>query len=243
MLKGRGYCDLNLDLSRKCVCNTVMNSQNTALTPPSRLALVYAKDQSRVFLELLLTHDVRLAGIISNIKEPLIGQMRMAWWRDVISKPAAQRPKGEPLLAQLTALGETAIGGKTQAAMLQLVDAWDVLLTDAIWTPDVLQSHARSKAEAIFAGFADVMDVDPCATSMLQAGEYWALAGLLRHCQTAQQYDAVTAALAAQPARCSLRRELRPLAILAFAARQEQAAGQGNLRQGLRLIFNALTGR
>ena len=221
-----------------------MNSQNTALTPPSRLALAYAKGKSRAFLELLLTHDLRLAAIISNIKEPLIGQMRMAWWRDVIAKPAAQRPKGEPLLAQLTALGETTIGGIAQRAMLQLVDAWDVLLTDAIWTPEVLRHHAQFKAEAVFAGFADVMGLaEPSMTRITQAGEYWALAGLLRHCQTAPQYDAVTAALAAQPARCSLRRELRPLAILAFAARQEQAAGQGNLRQGLRLIFSALTGR
>ncbi len=220
-----------------------MNSQNDALTPPNRLALAYAKGPSRAFLELLLIHDVRLAGIVSNGKEPLIGQIRLAWWRDAIAKPAAQRPLGEPLLAQLTALDGTPVGGKAQAAMLQLVDAWGVLLAHEIWTTDVLQSYALAKAKAVFFGFADVAGSNNLgAISIGKAGEYWALASLLQHCQTALQYDAVTAALAAPHPKYTLSWAMRPLSILAFAARQDQINGQGNNRQGLRLIFNALTG-
>ena len=242
-MKGRGYRDLNLDLSRKHVCNALMNLQHDALSPPSRLALAYAKGPVRPFLELLLNLDNRLAAIVGNGKEPLIGQMRMAWWRDVITKTAEQRPQGDPLLARLTALDGTAIGDAVQAAMLKLVEAWDMLLANAAWTPDVLHAHAHAKAKAIFGGFADIMGVEvPDAAACIHAGEYWAYSGLLQHCQTAAQYDAVSAALVAQVAPHRLRRKMRPLAILAFAAQQEQDVQAGNLRQGLRLIFNALTG-
>jgi 15-cis-phytoene synthase len=242
-LKGRGYRDLNLDLSRKHVCNALMNLQHDALSPPSRLALAYAKGPACPFLELVLTLDNKLAAIVGNGKEPLIGQMRMAWWSDVITKPAEQRPQGEPLLARLTALDATPIGDAVQAAMLQLVEAWDMLLANAAWTPDVLHAHAQAKAKAIFGGYAGIMGVgEPDAKACRDAGEYWAYSGLLQHCQTAAQYDAVSAALVAQAAPHRLRRDMRPLAILAFAARQEQDPQAGNLRQGLRLIFNALTG-
>ncbi len=210
------------------------------LTPPKRLALTYAKGHSRDVLTLLLNHDVRLAQIVGNVKEPLIGQMRLAWWRDVISKPVDKRPTGEPMLAELARLEGAGADARLAAAMLALVDAWGELLADDDWSRELIQRHTQAKASAIFASFAESVGVDRGTISqVLKVGERWALAELLQYCQTPKQHDAVIAQLDHSEPAYRLPRSLRPLSILAFAAQQR---GQ-NVGKGLRLIFNALTGR
>ncbi len=226
-----------------------MSLTNDSLKPPQSLALAYAKHDSRTFLELLLRFDVKLGSIIRNGKEPLIGQMRLAWWCDAIAKPAASRPSGEPILAALTNMGNTPIAEQTAEAMLQLVDAWGEMLAQEIWSDEVLDRHAQAKAVAVFCGFAGVITPGGFdQVAIRSAGEYWAIASLTHCCQNAAQYDAVNARLAAMTPHTRLPSALRPLSILAFAAKQDQAAqsrsmGQGNALRGLRLIFNALTGR
>jgi phytoene synthase len=211
-----------------------------AFTPPKRLALTYAKGHSRDVLTLLLNHDVRLAQIVGNIKEPLIGQMRLAWWRDVISKPTGERPTGEPMLAELAKLEGTVADPGLACAMLKLVDAWGELLVDDDWSPELIRRHTQAKACAIFATFAELAGTDlPAMKQVLTVGEHWALAELLPYCQTPKQHDSVVSLLDAGEPVYRLPSTLRPLTILAFAAQQR---GQ-NAAQGLRLIFNALTGR
>jgi 15-cis-phytoene synthase len=211
-----------------------------ALNPPKRLALTYAKRHLRDVLALLLNHDVRLAQIVGNVKEPLIGQMRLAWWRDVMSKPAGERPTGEPMLAELASLEEQGADARLACAMLKLVDAWGELLADDEWSPEAIQRHTQAKAAAIFATFAALTGADPAgADQVLTIGERWALAELLQYCQTAKQHDAVVTRLDAGEPVYRLPPTLRPLTILAFAAQQRRQ----NAAQGLRLIFNALTGR
>lgn len=67
----------------------------------------------------------RLTKLLLDAREPLIGQIKLAWWRDmaalVASDPAAL-PKGEPLLAELQA---TWAG---QGGLDALVDAAEALL-------------------------------------------------------------------------------------------------------------------
>ncbi len=224
-----------------------MNSSIEALSPPQLLALAYAKGDSHALLELLLAYDSRLAAIISNGKEPLIGQMRLAWWRDVIAKPLENQPRGEPLLASLSAL-QPSIAGIAGHAMLQLTSAWDALLADEIWSADILNHYADDRAEAVFKRFADaVMPGRYNLESVHATGRYWAIAMLLQYCQTKAQYDAVTAHLALMCPIYRMPRALRPLSVLAFAAQQYQQSRASNKQsgpvQGLRLIFNALTGR
>lgn len=67
----------------------------------------------------------RLTKLLDDAREPLIGQIKLAWWRDMMvmlaSDPAAL-PKGEPLLAELQA----AWGG--QGGLDTLVDAAEGML-------------------------------------------------------------------------------------------------------------------
>jgi 15-cis-phytoene synthase len=209
------------------------------LSPPKRLALAYAKGQNRAALTLLLLHDVKLGQIIKNGKEPLIGQMRLQWWRDVITKPAAQRPSGEPLLAALEQLEQGGCGGELTSAMLKNIDAWDMLLANADWTDPVLTAHAEARGDAIFRAYARLAQVaEQNYPALQQAGQNWARADLTGYCQTQQQYDAVMERRSGENGVDSLPKILRPLSVLSFAARQDNIS----VRSGMRLILHALTG-
>jgi len=52
-----------------------------SLGPLNRLALAYAPQSTRLPLLALLALDMRLAGIVRNSREPMLAQLRLAWWR------------------------------------------------------------------------------------------------------------------------------------------------------------------
>ncbi len=67
----------------------------------------------------------RLTKLLIDAREPLIGQIKLAWWRDMAAMLASDPgalPKGEPLLAELRA---TWAG---QAGLDALVDAAEAML-------------------------------------------------------------------------------------------------------------------
>ena len=63
----------------------------------------------------------RLTKLLIDAREPLIGQIKLAWWRDMaamIEKDPGALPKGEPLLAELQATwaGRTGLDALVDAA-------------------------------------------------------------------------------------------------------------------------------
>ena len=88
----------------------------------------------------------RLTRLLRDAREPLIGQIKLAWWRDMMAMLAtdpAALPKGEPLLAELQA----AWAG--QGGLDRLVDAAEAMLLaeDAATRRDA----ARGFGAALFA--------------------------------------------------------------------------------------------
>ena len=51
------------------------------LAPMHRLALAYAPAEARPAWAGLLALDARLAGVVRAAREPVLGQLRLAWWR------------------------------------------------------------------------------------------------------------------------------------------------------------------
>lgn len=191
-----------------------MEKTADGLLPPQRLAVAYTPAGVRAALSLLLEFDARLAQLVANASEPLIGQMKLAWWRDAIAMEPHKRPKGEPLLGQLGLL-KADVG----AAMLQLVDAWEELLIGD-GGPGILEEFGKGRGAAIFGSYADwvgsVADVEAL-------GAAWAIADL-------------TGAAPQAPGDLTPFRhaKLRPLTILALSVRDVS---------GPRLLWHALTGR
>lgn len=67
----------------------------------------------------------RLTKLLRDAREPLIGQIKLAWWRDMMAMLAADPaslPKGEPLLAELQA------NWAGQGGLDTLVDAAEAML-------------------------------------------------------------------------------------------------------------------
>lgn len=89
------------------------------LDPVERLALAYAEKSARPAWEALLLLQHRLADTARPGREPLMIQIRLAWWRDRLGEPAANWPKGEPLLSRLHLWEPEA------AALIGLVDGWE----------------------------------------------------------------------------------------------------------------------
>ncbi len=214
-----------------------MISANEPLSAPKQLALAYAKGEIRMVLTLLLTLDVRFASIIRDGREPLIGQMRLAWWNDVITKPAVLRPKGEPLLQQLAVLEQLGFEEALQTAMMKLVAAWDLLLAHETWSQSILLEHANYRSQAVFSAYENMLGQGEGATN---SGVKWALhdlatLGISGDGRTAAITSAIQSLAQTKPPR-----RLKPLSVLAKAAQQEY---QGDRLGGLRLLWHGLTGR
>ena len=81
----------------------------------------------------------RLTNLLIDAREPLIGQIKLAWWRDMMAMLAADPdglPKGEPLLAEL----QTSWAG--QGGLDALVDAAEAMLL----AEDAAARHAAAVA-------------------------------------------------------------------------------------------------
>ena len=198
-----------------------MDQQKSELSPPQRLAIAYAKPNHRPTFMLLLIFDNRIADIVGRSSEPMIAQMKIAWWYDAIGKETGKRPKGEPILQELDRLG----GNDVSRAMEKLLDAWGKLLSEEIWSAATLEEFARCRSEAIFGTYGNGVGGGFDAVPL---GKQWAIADLR------QRFGSRVGI--AVPAMVDLpkSRKWRPLSILVLAT--------GN-PSGTRMIWHALTGR
>lgn len=93
--------------------------------PPARLALVYARPGERPLWRGYFALEARLAETELRVSQPIMAQLRLAWWRDRLATPAREWPAGEPLLASL------APWDAERSALVALVDGWEALLVEA----------------------------------------------------------------------------------------------------------------
>ena len=95
------------------------SSDDLQLSPPERLAVLYAPRAVQPLWEGFLLLDRRLADAARAGRDPLMIQLRLAWWRDRFAQPCADWPQGEPLLAKLHGWEPE------RAALSGLVDGWE----------------------------------------------------------------------------------------------------------------------
>ncbi len=191
-------------------------------SPVSRLAVAYAPANVRAALSLLLSFDDRLSDIVGRASEPMIAQMKLAWWSDAILREPAARPRGEPIFQVLSELSVADV----DAAMLQLLDAWGLLLSVDDWTQDILERFGRQRSAAIFGSYAKWVRSDE---DVLAMGEAWALSDLQGRFGARVTYRPSVV----KPIERTTRR-LRSLSILAYSAANPSGIG---------MIWHALTGR
>ncbi|MEM7688089.1 MAG: hypothetical protein AAF291_03630 [Pseudomonadota bacterium] len=146
------------------------------LSDEAHLALVHTapglRDALRVFFEL----DARLARIVSATTEPMLGQMRLAWWRDTLGMEISDRPKGD---AVLDALGRHWAGA--ESAIIALVDGWEHMLSDPPLSREAALGFANGRGDAL-AGLVSLSGSDAgLCEKVRSAGRIWALADAASH--------------------------------------------------------------
>lgn len=147
------------------------------LDPLRRLVIAYAKRQNRSRYALAFALDSRFADVIRSTSETLIGQMRLTWWRDILTKAAVERPSGEPLVALIN---EAEQEGADLAPLLDLLEGWELLLDDFPWDDRQFDQYAAKRGEGAF-GFALGSNVELTDDQKI-AAQGWALWDFARHC-------------------------------------------------------------
>lgn len=198
-----------------------MNDTASQLPPPANLAVAYTPVALRSAFTLLLQLNMRFADIVRKAREPMIAQIKLAWWRDAFAAEPALRPKGEPLLQALGACGDVI----SPSALEDLVSAWELLLGEREWAAQDVAKHAALRGGAIFGSYAAWIG-EGCDVSALS--HQWALDALRLEFPSKLSVPN-NHPLPALPKG----RKLRPLSILAMSVRNVS---------GFRLIGHALTG-
>jgi phytoene synthase len=186
-----------------------------SLPTVSRLALAYAPKSARAQTLALLALDARLAHLLRHSREPMMAQLRLAWWRESLGQSAANWPSGEPLLALLSSWQDKHQG------LAALVDGWEAMTGPAPLPPTALEAMAQGRADA-FAALAQALGRGQEREAVGRLARSWALSDLAMRLGHASERDAAREMALADRARgVRVSRALRPLLVLhGLAARR-----------------------
>lgn len=145
-----------------------------SLPAPQRLALAYAPTRARPAWLAMLALDARLAQLVRAAREPILTQIRLAWWRDRLGEPSDGWPLGEPLLGALRDWQGQ------HGSLIGLVDGWEILLGEAPLPQAALETFVAGRAAAMQA-LALVVERPEAAATAYRAGAGWAIADLVGH--------------------------------------------------------------
>lgn len=207
------------------------------LPPPQRLALAYAPARSRPATLALLALDARLASILRTRREPIATQLRLAWWRDTLARPAAEWPHGEPALEALR-------GWRDPSCLAALPGAWEALLAEEL-APAAIAEFVDGRGQAFACLAVELGASEP--EDAAAAARIWALADLAANMAAGPEHRLVVdygRTLSPPPHLPASLRSLAVLAALGWAALERGGgpllAGPGRMLLALRI---GMTGR
>lgn len=141
--------------------------------PITRLLIAHGPAERRAGDRLIWAFDERLAQIVRATTQPMIGQMRLAWWDEALGDASAARGRGDPLVDAIRAEHIAGMPG-----LARMLDGWEALLEDGEPGDDAMAAFAAGRGEGIFGALARVED--PPAW-LAAAGRLWALWDLSGH--------------------------------------------------------------
>ena len=195
------------------------------------LALTYVPPRDRGALAALFAIDRAMGDVVRSTKEPMLGPIRLAWWRERLEEldEAGAAPAEPRLQAVARELIPRGVTGRELAALetgwLHLFDpfAWTVQTSESIWFRGNLLFGLGARALR-------------CGDEHIQsAGGLWTLVDAARHCS-----DSDSRAVLVQQARKFARGlggvrfpgPLRPLSMLAALAARDCRRGEPFEREG-----------
>ena len=195
------------------------------------LALTYVRPRDRGALAALFAIDRAMGDVVRSTKEPMLGPIRLAWWRERLEEldepgAAPAEPRLQAVARELIPRGVT---GRELAALetgwLHLFDPfpWTVQTSEPIWFRGNLLFGLGARALR-------------CADERIQsAGGLWALVDAARHCSDAQSRAVLieqAGTFARGLAGVRFPGPLRPLSMLAALAARDCRRGEPFEREG-----------
>lgn len=196
------------------------------------LALSYVPLRNRGALAALFAIDRAMADVVRTTKEPMLGPIRLAWWRERLEEldehsPAPAEPRLQQVERELIPRG---VSGRELAALesgwLRLFDPfpWTVQTSEGIWF----------RGNLLFGLGARI--VGRAEERIQGAGALWALVDAARHCS-----DPQSRAMLLDQARSFGRGlrgvrfpgPLRPLSMLTVLAMRDCKRGEPFEREGM----------
>jgi len=213
-----------------------------SLAEELQLAAAYTPAALRDRLVAFLAFDQRLARIIAQSNEPMLAQIRIAWWRDRLAQPKPERPEGD---AVLDAIGQHWAGA--EAALIQLANGWEEMLADPPISPSAVERFLAARAEP----FRELSPADERAhsyESVNQAARIWALADIAVNMSEPQERATIIAqGLDEMRAVKRLPKCWRGLAVLRSLAMRSLRAGGRPFMAGrgaaVAALWTGMTGR
>ena len=208
------------------------------------LALSYVPVARRPAVSALWRLDVALGNVLAGGREPMISQIKLAWWREALARLDREKPPAEPGLQAAAALLGSGLSGEDLAAM---EDGWAALLAPDLLGAEELSRYAAARGGLLFRYTALLLGGSP-SEAVERAGEAWALVDLARHSAGQADADAAIAAARSLGDRMRWPSRLRPLGMLAMLAARDAEEGrprweeQGAPRRMARMLRHRLTG-
>jgi len=209
------------------------------------LALTYIPSKWRPAVEALWRLDAALGAVLAGGREPLISQIKLAWWRDSLEKLDQAKPPAEPVLQ--AAARDILPLGVSGADLSELEQGWTGLLSPDPLTDEELASYAARRGALLFRLSGAILG-HQLSPEMERGGEAWALVDLARHSNAADAAAAFEAARERADARVHWPSRLRPLGMLAALARRDINRGVAELephgapRRMLRMLGHRFSG-
>jgi 15-cis-phytoene synthase len=154
-----------------------MTANPDELSADQRLALAYGASASRAGLTAVFWLDRILGRAVASASQPLIGQVRLAWWREQCRAIANAGEVRDPCLISIRGLVRE--GRISEARLEGLVDSWEVMLDDVSDPEALLAQFGMGRGTAVFGMAAGIVG---CAFAdvMVTAGKTWALVDFAR---------------------------------------------------------------
>lgn len=147
------------------------------------LTALYAPADPRPALFALFAFNVELARVRENVSEPMIGEIRLAWWREAVDGAYAGTPRAHPVVE---ALARFVVPRQVPADLL--IACIDARLSDIYGeqpaTLDDLVAYADNSggalAQAVLHALAGPALAPAHVAAVRAIGRAWALTGIVR---------------------------------------------------------------
>ena len=145
------------------------------------LCSLFAPEAARRDLWALLAFNLEIARTREVVREPMLGQIRLQWWREAVAEAYAGQVRAHQVMAPLA--DAIARHRPSQARFEALLDGRLRDLDDTPFeTLAALEDYARATSATLSLLMLDMLDVDDDGARAAAAavGTAWALVGLVR---------------------------------------------------------------